>query len=123
MPLDQKPWPENEIAKTLLEASELIKTCGHMKHNFGSKNEGFCIHGAIGVALMIKKCTHVEVVKALAEYMYKKHKICIPVGPVDKDVHNFVAWNDQPERTKEEVITALEGAAEYALEKEKEHVV
>lgn len=98
------PEEPDEIGRVLLEAAHAIRTRGHLKHSFGSANDGFCIVGAIsqaspvsmlGSEIIIPFSRHAAVARVMASTGY----------------NNMVVWNDHPSTTPAEVIAALEAAA------------
>lgn len=80
-----------------MKPSELIKQYGWIQKESGNLESGFCIAGAV-------------------EYTYKESIKFIIFDLLNKKIqehestrHLFLAeWNDQPGRTKEEVIALLE---------------
>lgn len=86
---------------TLLKAADRIERDGHHKgsaYDPVSRNR-FCLVGAITM-----EAGHHDIFRAAAK-LFESH-----LGR-----HDIVAWNDAPERTKEEVVSALRAAALHGL--------
>ena len=117
MPLDGFNYQPCKDAAILRKAANLIRIHGHTKADLGSPERGFCVHGAINYALRKDVIGHdggLGVI--LANYLISQG--------IREGVTPGVAvlWNNKEERTKEEVIEALEGAAKFAEEKAMETV-
>jgi hypothetical protein len=79
-----------DVATALLHAAALIREKGHCKGSYWS-DHGMCIVGAL-----IAARASIDVFAALKK---------------QTGTERIIDWNDAPERTTEEVIAALEGAA------------
>lgn len=92
---EQKQTSLAEWRQVLLDGAENIERYGHVKKSLGSKSMGFCLMGA-----MIE--TH-------------NPAWCEAITKIDRFMGtNPVDWNNAPERTAAEVITAMRKcAAEY----------
>ena len=90
----------DEVGKRLLEAAEYIRVHGHAKGD-----------GLYGVEGWTRDTDHsLCVAHAIGTGHTKAHKRLIASLGFGSITEVF-AWNDAPERTKEEAITALERAA------------
>lgn len=86
----------------LLDAATLIEDRGHCKGTRKDQRGAYCVMGAISVAKdgdPFSVFTDDPPGKLLASYVHMQ------------PVH----WNNMPERTKDEVVTALRGAALHGL--------
>jgi hypothetical protein len=98
--LYDKRW-ENKVAvepwrQTLLDAADQIETHGWIQHEDGDANSGFCVVGAIFRAFRYEPDSiDQEAIMQLRRYVARD---------------NIVLWNDDPNRTKDEVITVLRQA-------------
>lgn len=92
----------DEASTHLLGAAALIRKYGHTKRDIGSIKRGFCAVGAITLhdgfynGETFPQTSKAKAINKLRAYLGVK-------SPVD--------WNNARERTAEEVINALEGAA------------
>lgn len=84
------------VSKSLLDAADYIEKHGHCKHMAKNSDGNACIVGALSITWCLSSCAKV------ASYLV----LC-----VETPVVSITAWNDAPERTAEEVIAALRGAA------------
>ena len=98
-----KTYPElTAVQQHCLEAAEYIRSHGWRQNQWGSHYGPRCIMGALKSVISDAR----EVPSS-------------PYGQAYHHLHNFlqrcpVGYNDQFERTKEEVISVLEAAAEVA---------
>ena len=111
---DVKPrelTPElDQVGRNLMNAAALIRKYGLLKFDQGSMNEGFCVHGAISMALYgeVYRDGNAGVcptVTAIRDYV-SSHGF-----PGFRNAIGIAEWNNAPERTADEVIAALESAA------------
>jgi hypothetical protein len=92
-PIKWAPWQEN-----LLKAAQYIREHGWCQHRMEDTDGRVCLVGAIKRTLGMSLDSLV--------FGIEFNKMDTFIG--DKDLGG---WNDNPSRTKEEVIAALEGAA------------
>jgi hypothetical protein len=98
-PPKEAPPKLDEIGKTLLAAADLIEKNGWCQRGF--------FHGERSCALgAIRRVTHLR--HNHDNYYSATVRLEIQIG-----MRSVGAWNDQPERTQEEVIAALRKAAYY----------
>lgn len=121
MPLDSINYQPCENARLLREAAQYIKTYGHTKRQWRGEKGERCIHGAIGHVVKNSQ-QHVELAEIMLKYATKELNLFIPLSESGPSCPNFTAWNDAVERTKEDVINLLEGAANFAEQKALEKV-
>ncbi len=95
-PITEEPW-----RKALRDAAELIRTRGHCKGDYTDASGALCLVGAIRV---VTGCGLAYESAASGECI----ALTLRVAQTIPDVLDF---NDAPERTAEEVISALESAA------------
>lgn len=110
-------------AQVMLDAADLIRKHGLAKHLRHNELGGYCIHGAVSMALHGEpyKGNAQPVMRSIVAYM--KSMGLDPLagdrsyaGSTDEQINWIAApWNNQPERTAEEVIAVLEGAAAHAV--------
>lgn len=99
MTTERAMTPQEVCAK----AAELIRQHGWMQGRFGDKRNGYCLQGALNFA-----------------YDGRPRGCRVPLEVVDLiGVHlppsrwgNYVAWNDDPSRTIDEVLAVLDAAGE-----------
>ncbi len=89
-----------KVSKLIQTGIDNINRYGHIKKAYGSKHIGFCMVGSY-TSNFAKIHDDEEIVDALLR------NVC------NTDI--LVDWNDDPKRTKKEVITAMEEAKELAL--------
>lgn len=93
---------------TLLKAADLIRERGLAKYTQQDKNRSVCIQGAISIALSGRvhcdNAEYCEATKILGRYLVAR-------GERGASEKGNAYWNNTPERTADEVIAALEGAA------------
>lgn len=89
----------SDLHKLLSDARDLIKEHGWVQNKFGSRSEGFCLVGAL--------------VKTNYRHKYRPG--------LEAEAASFLAeisgvgvltWNDEPGRSKEQVLELLETAME-----------
>ena len=108
MPLDQTPWPENEDARILLRAAELIEEKGWCQYHGVDHEGGVCVIGAI---TMVNNSD----IMGNNSNIFENDKYIHLVEDYLGIAHFSIwCWNDAASRTKEEVVAALRGAA-YSL--------
>lgn len=88
------------VSKALLDAADYIEKNGHIKHRMRGPGDSACVLGAL-----------VKVCNALPESLPptaldSAERLMRHLGTI-----GIVSWNDAPERTQEEVVAALRGAA------------
>lgn len=89
----------NPAKDILLRAADLLEKHGHIKDRLGNPSIGMCANGAIWYAVKEETESYLAGVNALSTHL---------------GLHNFMLipeWNNAPERTAEEVITAMKEAA------------
>jgi len=92
-PVPVKHREYTAVQQSCLEAAEYIRTYGWCQGTFQNQQGRVCILGAVrGTATAVP---------------YNNYYIHL-----SKALQNPVSWNDTPSRTVEEVIAALEAAAE-----------
>ena len=108
MPLDGTLW--NEDARLLLKAAGLVQTRGLAKHIREDDQGRVCLHGALSIAVNSGDidCQHVWLRVLVCDHL-RSQGLNKNDGVEDDDW--AVLWNNAPERTAEDVIQALEGAA------------
>lgn len=116
--LPSKPsyFPEPDAAgRILLEAAHAIRTRGHAKHGLTNESGGLCLTGAINVALYGHHTFRAER-KTLPLTGRVADVLRLLGGERDVALRHSAAvyWNNAPERTPAEVISALEAAAFYS---------
>ena len=77
-----------------MKPSELIKKYGWIQHELGSEAMGYCIVGAVHASFKRK---------SLINRLHLLDSLTCNL-----DIHSLSEWNDDPLRTKEEVIEFLE---------------
>jgi len=116
-PRPQRVYPSEprDVRATLLAAADLIEKRGHIK-NFLETQDGFCVMGAINYALTGNSrwtgdngYANQESAR-LAAYLGLPFDSGLIEGQTSAQ-HQCVLWNNAPERTAGEVISALRGAA------------
>lgn len=95
---------ENPTLYVLQEARKTIAEKGWIQGKFHGDNGEFCLSGAINRVLPM------DIDLSDIHYEQRIHDV---IG-----TRNFVRWNDNPSRTKEEVLEMLD----KAIELEKVHV-
>lgn len=133
MPFDLSPPPQEEITKEQLtppltdvqrvlnEAADYVEKFGLAKHIQRDRDMSLCVHGAIVLATGGVPCSMEDVgntgdhalecaaTKALAKYLLatgQKRGVYLR--------HSFAGmaeWNNEPTRTKEQVVSALRSAS------------
>jgi hypothetical protein len=105
-PVTLEPWRQ-----LLLDAADVVRVHGHCKGAYQDDQYRVCVVGAIGVAaglgagwtgnFQITSGTHraLEACDRLHKFLGAAH----------------IEWNDAPERTADEVMVGLRGAARQAI--------
>lgn len=97
-------------SEILTRAADLIDKRGHAKRTYQSPDGALCVRGAIVKAVSLrfsfKRSSLTPAAATVAITALRRHVGFLPAGEI--------SWNDAPERTKAEVVTALRGAAEAA---------
>ena len=110
-----------EPADVLEDGADIIEKEGHGKGNYFVPGQGYCALGALGTAagvfydhdqstdpaLKERFTVYAEAADALAELV----TVDRTRNNLDNRRHLVPAWNDAPERTKQEVLDALRKAA------------
>lgn len=100
-----EPW---RVA--LLDAADLIEERGHAKFTIEDAEGRMCVWGAIMASMKVSAFS-----PASYEPMYRLRDFLVTSGQMDagngRSWDGPVPWNNAPERTQEEVIAALRGAA------------
>lgn len=113
-------WNTKNKKKIMLEAATLIRQHGLAKNIRHDANGGYCIHGAISQAYHNEPYGSDESTKPIMRDIvaYMRSQGIDPLAGAkwtrsDMETRNWTAglWNNQSERTAEEVIAVLEGAA------------
>ncbi len=101
-----EPW-----RNVLLDAAEIVRERGLAKYDLEDANGHVCIHGAIRLAAYGYVDGHgrigskeIEPCQALCDYLRQ-------TGAENVFGIGAANWNNEPNRTADEVIAALEGAA------------
>lgn len=110
--------PQSETTKILLRAADLIRENGLAKHTRQDEKGGYCIHGAVSMAIYSEPVTDSHKTQAvmthIGDYMASKN---IDYRNSPHSPHWVIApWSNRPERTAEDVIGVLEGAALFVQE-------
>jgi hypothetical protein len=96
----------------LLKAAKVLRSLGHCKHILHRPGDGYCVMGALNMAQHNNHNYDGHGVDSDASEKLFRHLDLVPVESSQfPRAAALVAWNNAPERTKEEVIAALEGAA------------
>lgn len=95
--------PNTEVQQTLLDAAALIEKHGHLKFDMGNTAKGFCISGAIAIAVKGDASLWMESMGAINIFLHKT-----PGNHYRLDV---IRWNNALERTGDEVIAVLKDTA------------
>lgn len=102
-------------AQLCRDAANLLRVHGHVKHTQFDRDGGMCIYGALGKArfdgLWDGYNAKADPVATDAEAAIMKH-LGAELDPYKGTMWPLASWNNAPERTEDEVIAALEGAAE-----------
>jgi hypothetical protein len=104
--------PKREVSTVLLLAANEVRTRGLAKGEQMDAQGRVCLHGAIRLVCVGKvnipgNDTAIEADHRVCDYL---REVC---GVSDYIVGGGAAWwNNMPERTAEEVVGALEGAAD-----------
>jgi hypothetical protein len=124
MPFDSAPTaPETRTAEVLRTAVQILRTYGWVQHGYGDASSGFCLLGAINVAITgsrsmltpaddgFHEAIHIarQVAATMAKLGLGEIKDPQPFGPSRLPPHS---WNDLPGRTRAEVIDLLEKTAD-----------
>ena len=89
----------------LLEAADIIEERGHCKETITNSAGNVCLYGALNIAFN-------EGARATSEASFQG---LVAVGKYLGKDSNPISWNNAPERTKEEVVSALRAAALHGL--------
>lgn len=94
-----EPWRQ-----TLLDAARYIETHGWVQGELGTCDGPVCAMGALHYLPGVMPENQVEAWGRLMTYLKLSNEIV-------NQLHPIAAWNDAPERTKDEVVAALRAAA------------
>jgi hypothetical protein len=100
--------PASDWRRVLLTAASIVRTRGLAKNTQEDEEGRVCIHGAISIALhgdILGGESHCEAGMRLCNYLAARGV------PELRGMDGAAYWNNEPARTAEEVIAALEGAA------------
>lgn len=114
MPFDGNSDQLDYIGQILLNAADLIERRGHTKNVRQDAAGRICLHGAIGLAI-----TGDALWMEPAEFTVTErlHDFRPDVGTFSYYGWEVAKWNNMPERTAEEVIALLRGAAYHKVER------
>ena len=102
---------ETRARQILRDAASLIRTHGHTK--FTQRDEkGFCVHGALFVADLGSYGHFLNAHSRAGSIAVDRLTSYLKIPPTFGGRTFAVDWNNAPERTAEEVINALEAAAD-----------
>jgi hypothetical protein len=104
---------QNPVVKVLYDAADLIDQRGLAKGIRRDSEGRLCLHGAIEFAMTGTAWSSGEKHKEVSRHVrkYLEHNLGF-VGLTD---YGCAEWNNAPERTKQEVVDALRGAAEMLI--------
>jgi len=108
--LTVKSIPTNK--EILTKATELIQTYGWIQHSAGSKSKGYCSFGALHDAILSFYLYWDERDKAETSTLDLLNN---QVKNVSSDHTNIVGYNDELNRTKEEVLTIFRRAIDECV--------
>lgn len=94
-----------EVAEVLERSAALLEMQGWIQHDEHTVN-GFCSIGAIGYYTDSQSCLYEQTVNALA---------CLVAPDLMPNAQVVVSWNDDDDRTKQEVLDAFHLAAKRTL--------
>jgi hypothetical protein len=94
----------------LLKAAQLIREYGLQQCHLEGPN-GYCILGAILGALSTFDDDYKAVVSRVAAHLRADHQWRLCASGYENNYFYISQWNDQPERTAQEVIDLLERTA------------
>ena len=97
----------DEANLLLLRAADLIEERGHAKHALEDSRGGLCILGALRMA--DAGTTDLTAPRSKG-YHKAREKVSDKIGKGD-----LASWNNQPERTQQEVIDALRAATAQVI--------
>jgi hypothetical protein len=107
--------PTETWRQDLLEAANLLATHGMCKRYREDSLGSMCVHGAVAKAatghVAFDSDRTIEAMTHLSHYLVRQGQIPDPEFYVPRKRYWCAHWNNQPERTTEEVIAALSGAA------------
>lgn len=90
--------------EVLRTAAALIGTHGWIQHDYGNEAEGYCASGACYTAADLLDIERFSATRDLDRFLTDK-----------TDIYSIPDWNDDPKRTKAQVIrTLLEAADAYS---------
>lgn len=104
-------------AEAFTEAARLIDTYGWRQGRNGDRDTGFCVAGALVVAVGLPEGGgYLDYPVEVARWTYlctmASDKLAKTVDASPIRAKDVTTWNDQPGRTKEEVIAFLRELAE-----------
>jgi hypothetical protein len=102
-----EPW-----RATLLRAADLIREHGLAKYTQQDSEGRMCLHGAISIAATGKPFCELDApIYCEASAAVRRHLLALGVSRDLIGNDGCAQWNNKPERTADQVIAALEGAA------------
>lgn len=100
----------DEVGKALRRAASYIEEHGHLKGRFEEREGGpVCILGAIGMVTVGTSCIYLTYGKHDEKRLADE---CEQILSKKISYRHVPAWNDDPRRTKDEVIELLYKVAE-----------
>ena len=101
------------LKKVLLETKSILEEHGWIKGHYGHPDTGYCLDGAVSEAVI--SCEYI-MYRAYTTDQLRRYLLIAAMAQEGHDIeyYTLVFWNDKPERTYEEVITALDCAIELA---------
>jgi hypothetical protein len=90
----------DETQKVLFDAADVVERRGHCKNKYMDDQGRVCLQGAIVAAAGMQ--LHAVTTRL-------RYYLNLPPGMTTSD------WNNRPERTSEEVVAALRGAASFLV--------
>ena len=92
-------------SELLTGAADAIERFGHQKHTMGHTGIGFCLHGAMDYVAWRVDAGQRFTTPVMRDAAARLARV---VG-----TNATIGWNDDPARTKEEVVAALRQAAQW----------
>ena len=98
----------SKVDDTLNLAAELVEKRGWTQKTYETRDGQVCLMGAVHMALGIEPNVFTDD-ETFNIYLAARDRLQDIL-----DVDSPIEWNDQPERTKEQVVSALRAAARHA---------
>jgi hypothetical protein len=110
---DPKWQAKTAVVMVLLKAAELVRERGLAKYTQEANDGSICLHGALSIAATGRAYSgnREECGAALAVH---KYLLSIDVDENLTRPGGSACWNNQKDRTADDVIAALEGAVAFA---------